>query len=41
MKNIIRIMKKGGVFITDPHSDFNEVIKNDVFEVAKGIFIKR
>ena len=41
MKNIIRILKKGGTFITDPSSDFNEVIKNNVTEIYRGIFMKR
>jgi hypothetical protein len=41
MKNIMRILKRDGTFITDPISDFNEVIRNSTTELYEGIFRKR
>ena len=40
LNNIMRIMKKDGVFITDMYSRFNYILKNKMLEIYKGIFKK-
>lgn len=38
--NIIRMLKKKGIFITDPISEFNIFCKNKTLEIYNGIFKK-
>ena len=40
MENIMRILKRGGRFITDPDSRFNGLLRFRMAEIYKGIFLK-
>jgi len=40
LHHVMRILKRDGVFITDPYSRFNDVLKTNMSEIFKGIFQK-
>ena len=40
IKHLIRTLKSGGIFITDPFSRFNKACENKTFEIYDGIYKK-